>query len=113
MAKAETYGDGKVKIKCPGCGNSHFLNVTPENGRPCWTFNGDYEKPTFQPSLLERSGHYVDPSADCWCTYEQRFGEKPGFDCYICHSFITDGMIQFLGDCTHDKAGQTLPLLDV
>jgi hypothetical protein len=30
----------------------------------------------------------------------------------ICHSFITDGRIQFLGDCTHRLAGQTVPIPD-
>lgn len=28
----------------------------------------------------------------------------------VCHSFITDGQIQFLNDCTHPLAGQTVPL---
>jgi len=28
----------------------------------------------------------------------------------ICHSFIRDGKIQFLGDCTHALAGQTVDL---
>jgi hypothetical protein len=28
----------------------------------------------------------------------------------VCHSFITDGQIQFLGDCTHPMAGQTVPI---
>lgn len=28
----------------------------------------------------------------------------------ICHSFVTDGNIQFLSDCTHSLAGQTVPL---
>jgi hypothetical protein len=27
-----------------------------------------------------------------------------------CHSFVTDGRIQFLGDCTHHPVGQTVPL---
>ena len=26
----------------------------------------------------------------------------------VCHSFVTDGRIQFLGDCTHKLAGQTV-----
>ena len=30
----------------------------------------------------------------------------------ICHSFVTDGRIQFLGDCTHKLAGQTVDLPD-
>lgn len=28
----------------------------------------------------------------------------------VCHSFVTDGKIRFLNDCTHDKAGQILDL---
>lgn len=27
-----------------------------------------------------------------------------------CHSFVTDGFIQFLADCKHAMAGQTVPL---
>ena len=30
----------------------------------------------------------------------------------ICHSFVKAGNIQFLGDCTHALAGQTVPLPD-
>ena len=30
----------------------------------------------------------------------------------VCHSFIRDGRIQFLGDCTHHLAGQTVDLPD-
>jgi hypothetical protein len=27
-----------------------------------------------------------------------------------CHLFLTDGRLQYLGDCTHALAGQTVPL---
>lgn len=50
-----------------------------------WKFNGDLKKPTFTPSLLVHAQ-------------------------YICHSFIKDGKIQFLNDCTHELAGQTVDL---
>jgi hypothetical protein len=30
----------------------------------------------------------------------------------VCHLFVTDGRIQFLGDCTHALAGQTVDLPD-
>jgi hypothetical protein len=30
-----------------------------------------------------------------------------------CHSFVREGKIEFLNDCTHEHAGQTLDLLDV
>jgi hypothetical protein len=30
-----------------------------------------------------------------------------------CHSFVRGGMIEFLGDSTHDLAGQTVPVPDL
>jgi hypothetical protein len=31
----------------------------------------------------------------------------------VCHSFVTDGKIQYLSDCTHAMAGQTVDLLEI
>lgn len=66
---------------CPGCGHYHRF----EEGR--WSFNGDYERPTFSPSLL--------------CS--------PGTEMQ-CHLFVRDGRIEFLGDCRHELAGQTVEM---
>lgn len=62
---------------------------------PCWTWNGSIEKPTLKPSILSK----VD------------FGENR--ESIICHSFVNDGKVQFLSDCSHEFAGQTLDLLDI
>lgn len=79
-----------------------------------WGWNGSYERPTFTPSVLIRSGHHVPgqpPGSSCWCTYNAEHPDEPApFTCTICHSFVTDGQIQFLGDCTHALAGQTVSL---
>lgn len=32
---------------------------------------------------------------------------------HVCHSFIRDGRIEFLSDCTHALAGQTVDLPDI
>ncbi len=85
-----------------------------------WTFNGDEEKPTFAPSMLATSGHYVpgyEKTAHpewCWCNFIERFPDHADckFKCYRCHSFVTDGKIQFLSDCSHALAGQTVDLPD-
>jgi hypothetical protein len=74
---------GAHAIYCKGCDNYHAF----DSG---WTFNGDYEKPTFSPSMLVNQSHP-----------ERR-----------CHSFVTDGKIQYLSDCFHQYAGQTLELED-
>ena len=80
----------RIAFNCPGCRGPQQLPVTGPNA---WGFNGSYDKPTFTPSILTRRG-------------------KTDLD-FICHSFVKDGMIQFLSDCTHKFAGQTLELPDV
>lgn len=59
---------------------------------PCWTWNGNIESPTLKPSVLSKMGR--DGSV-------------------VCHSWINDGKVQFLADCTHEFKGQTLDLLEV
>jgi hypothetical protein len=129
-AKRVVDADGKfvgIRINCPGCGDRHVLGIRPiPDGEtesphyvnwPKWLFNGNYESPYLSPSVHVRSGHYGnDPQVkgDCWCTYyEEHPEETKQFTCYVCHSFIRDGMIEFLNDCTHALAGQRVPLLDV
>ena len=101
---------GGLSFRCPGCGDTHMVPVGDGAG-PRWSWNGDIQRPTFSPSILVRSGHHV-PGHDglgCWCTWDDR-AEFPDLKCTICHSFVTGGMIQFLGDCTHALAGQTVEL---
>ena len=100
--------DGAYLFFCPGCEGMHKFDSR-------WTFNGDFEKPTFSPSLLVRTGHYqLEHKSDkCWCTYNAVHKDDPApFECAICHSFVTDGKIQFLNDSTHILAGQTVDLKD-
>ncbi len=105
---------GRIYFNCPGCGDTHVLNVK-QGSRPCWEFNGDYEKPTFTPSVLYKSGHYMDGNTEhCWCRWAEKHpGEEAPFKCCICHSFVTDGKIRYLGDCSHELAGQTIDLPDI
>jgi hypothetical protein len=44
-----------------------------------WTFNGDFVKPTFTPSILVRSGHYMEGHTgdSCWCTYNAEHSDDP------------------------------------
>lgn len=104
---------GRVLFRCPGCDEIHQIQTGDGSG-PRWGFNGHYDKPTFTPSILIRTGHHVPGYANgpCWCTYAEEHPdeEDDGFKCSVCHSFVTDGQIQFLNDCTHHLAGQTVPL---
>lgn len=88
--------DGKTigyTLWCAGCDEPHVV-YTNYAGKPQWKFNGNLDKPSFTPSLLV----YAIPAND-------RYAGHPR-----CHSFITNGRMQFLGDCTHRLAGQTVPL---
>jgi hypothetical protein len=83
MPKVLKVEGGGHMIHCPACQCGHHLD-----GR--WEYNDNEESPTFRPSLLTQGG-------------SQR-GR--------CHSFITDGKIQFLPDCSHELAGKTVDLPD-
>jgi hypothetical protein len=123
-AKLRVLGNGGVAFWCPGCGEAHAIYVEPPTSgaaRPVWGFNGDGDRPTFTPSVLVRSGHFVPGwesrfpegvERSCWCTYNEEHPDDADFHCQVCHSFVTDGQIQFLSDCTHVLAGQTVPLPD-
>lgn len=119
MAKVRYHDETKdyVEFKCPGCGHLHHMNVDPANGRPAWSFNHDLEKPTFSPSLLVRSGHHVpgqpQPPNCAPCNYKDEDGNGWPYPCGVCHSFIREGNIEFLSDCTHELAGKTVPMGDI
>jgi Family of unknown function (DUF6527) len=78
-------------FECPGCGCLHGVWVARQGYcGPTWDFNMDLNNPTIHPSILVR---VPTPS-----------GIK------VCHSFIRDGYIQYLNDCTHELKGQTIEL---
>jgi hypothetical protein len=79
---------------CVGCQCSHGVWTT-RSGHPVWDFNGDLEKPTFLPSIRVS-----------WPSGEENKEN-------VCHSFIKDGRIQYLADCTHAFAGQIVDLPEI
>lgn len=97
----------RLAFRCPGCGHEHVVSIGPGD---TWGWNGSLEAPTLTPSVLVRSGHYVDGKHPCWCDYIKDHPGEISFGCGVCHSFVQDGQIQFLSDCTHALAGQTVPL---
>jgi hypothetical protein len=80
---------GGYAIFCPACKFGHLFDSR-------WTFNGNMEKPTFRASMLIPRWDSTD---------ETKYRTT-----LRCHSFVTDGMIQFLDDSEHDLRGQTVPL---
>jgi len=59
-----------------------------------WSFDGNFESPTFSPSLL-----------NTW----QFVGGKPE---KRCHLFVKNGQIEYCSDSTHSLAGKTVPMVD-
>ena len=99
VVKVHSLSDGKGNhvgwmIFCPACKCGHLFDSR-------WTFNGDREKPTFRASMLI---HHKDPSP-----MPDGSMSRPTLQC---HSFVTEGRIEFLGDCEHALRGQTVDLPD-
>lgn len=112
LRSVEGSTEQRLVYWCQGCEDTHQVRINAA-GRPSWTWDGNAENPTFEPSVLTTQGHYVGGGkvGDSGCTCLETF-EDYDFKCYRCHTFIRGGMVQFLSDCTHKFAGQTLPLPD-
>lgn len=113
MAKVKDHGNGTVSFMCPGCKLAHTLHVVADGVHPAWSYNGDTDAPTLYPSVNAVNGHYSrhhTAGSECWCDYNKQHPEDADIFCAICHSFVTDGKIQFLSDCTHALVGQTVDL---
>lgn len=83
----EKWGRTQYLYMCPGCKTLHAIGLKSDGGSH--DFNMNFDSPTISPSVL--------------------YANHP-----ICHAFIREGMIEFLSDCEHALAGQTveLPELD-
>ena len=92
--KLRSVEGGRLMFWCPGCDGAHQVGVGEGPG-PRWGYNGNPDAPTFTPSVFVNApGAFFNPAAPS------------------CHSFVTDGRIQFLPDCTHALAGQTVDIPD-
>ena len=81
-----------VSLRIPGPTGLLTLPVIrhdTRDGTGCWTWNGSTDAPTLRPSVLTTAHNWR------------------------CHAWINDGTAQFFGDCSHDLANMTVPLLDV
>jgi hypothetical protein len=95
-----------ISFFCPGCKDIHYFNVGKDLN-PYWEWNNDLIKPTVSPSLLITGVKKM--TDDEYNVYLQK-SILPEPVPMTCHSFIRDGNIEFLNDCTHELAGKTIPL---
>jgi Family of unknown function (DUF6527) len=80
-----------IKIKIPNVPSVIKSRILPVKNQtstqlPQWDWNQDTERPTLSPSVRT--------------VWEGGDGKT-----IVCHSFIKDGMIEFLNDSTHSSAG--------
>lgn len=95
---------GQYIFFCPGCKETHSIWTENEGYKhPIWKFNHDVNNPTVSPSIK--------------VTYPANINAEEEFKEWrterICHSFIRDGKIQFLEDCTHDLKNKTVELPEI
>ena len=105
--KLRTMEGHHVGFWCPGCDEMHIVRVAPHPH--AWGFNGNGDAPTFTPSVLVQGTKRMTDDEHA----RAMAGEELNLPKTVCHSFVTDGCIQFLSDCTHALAGQTVPLPDL
>jgi len=72
---------------CPGCEETHVIKIAPADQHPVWSYDGNAEAPTTNPSVRLFDGHGT-----------------------ICHYFLKAGKIEFCGDCRHGLSGKTVDL---
>lgn len=82
-----------VMFHCPACKHAHV--VTFQNHTMPWSWNGNIERPTITPSLK---------ISEC--------SEKGEPIRVICHLNVTDGMLVYHIDSSHEFAGKTIPMVD-
>lgn len=104
-----------VAFHCPGCEAQHTIGVG-KHAPIVWMWNNSFDKPTLSPSLLI-TWSSLSPAAQAkqeeFYKIHKRYPtahELPWDQKNVCHSFVKDGNIEFLTDCTHSLAGQTVPL---
>lgn len=106
--KLRNTSDNGLMFWCPGCDGAHKIQHG-EGAGPRWGWNGNADKPTFTPSVLvSGTAPLTQAQYENWCENKVLPEPVPS----VCHSFVTDGRIQFLSDCTHAMAGQTVDLAD-
>lgn len=107
IVRTDAALDGLVSLClwCPACEELHRI-VT--GGANSWTWDGDRERPTISPSILVHATQWAPEFSFHRPNHRIAPGERT-----TCHSFVVAGQWQFLPDCTHTLAGQTVPCVPI
>jgi hypothetical protein len=109
---------GGLTFWCPGCREAHTVWVGEGPG-PRWGWNGDVERPVFTPSVLVTGRSFTAAGEAAFEAWHARGCPKPAPEFESadtrCHTFVgcngaQPGQVIFLGDCTHELAGQIVDI---
>lgn len=74
---------GRLLFWCPGCDEAHMIRVRDDgqNVGGAWGFDGNYDRPTFSPSILVRGKRKITDEE-----YDRIIaGEKLDIPDMVCH----------------------------
>lgn len=93
----------RLYLWCPGCEELHAVEV--EFDKKKWSWNGNLDAPTINPSILMTGFQWPERFP-----YHNPNHNVGPWRRMVCHSYVEDGMWDFLGDCTHDFKNALVPL---
>lgn len=101
------YAEGNhISFWCPGCDRAHTIDIGPGG----WEW--DEATLTVTPSIKVMYRRWEPPvTPENLDEFKRQPWEQHPVDA-VCHSFIRNGVWEFLGDCTHALVGQHVPLVD-
>lgn len=90
---------------CPACDELHRIGIDGSS----WTLEVDSSgMPTITPSIKVGGVQWATDAPFHKPKHHVAAGQS-----IVCHSFVRDGQWQFLGDSTHELAGQTVPCVPI
>lgn len=98
------YTAGGLAHWCPACESMHAFAIDGYNSSGAkWTWDGNVQAPTFNPSMNIRIGPM--PTVPV--------GRPDAGKILVCHYFLRGGVIEYLADCSHAMKGTRVPLPDL
>lgn len=107
VSKVLRSGGDMYSHWCPGCGEMHFIPTDRDDG-PNWSFDGNVDAPTFNPSV-RIGGKLTVKVNGRWTGEWVRDAAGNAVD-MCCHYFLHAGVLKYCSDSTHALAGQEIPL---
>jgi hypothetical protein len=81
------------------------MHILPDG----WSFNGNVDCPTFTPSFKHEGIKTIKDENGRWTgEWEYDVNGKPIRD--VCHYILTNGVLNYCADCTHDLSGKSVSL---